>query len=82
MSKDAPFQSRIIVTGIGGSEEQRCSTLSSMSLGPIVYQNTFACVSPSLTADNFVLVGYDFLKQFDFVFDYPEDLFIMKPHGQ
>ena len=60
---------------------QRCSNVASIALGPIVYQSSYACVSPSLTGD-FVIMGYSFLKNFDYVFDYPEGVMILKPHAQ
>jgi Aspartyl protease len=73
-------QSHIMVTGVGGQELESCSTVSSISLGPINYQGTYACTSPSITGDN-IIVGYDFLKNFDLLFDYHDGLLMLKPHA-
>jgi predicted aspartyl protease len=76
------MQSHVVAEGVGGTREvQRCSNVASIALGPIVYQSSYACVSPSLTGD-FVIMGYSFLKNFDYVFDYPEGVMILKPHAQ
>jgi predicted aspartyl protease len=74
------MNSHVVVQGVGGTEVESCSTISSISLGPIIYQSTYACVSPSMSGDN-IIVGYDFLRNFDFVFDYREGLIILKPHA-
>jgi len=75
------LNSHQVVRGVAGTEVQRCSTVSSIALGSITYQSTFACVSPSLTGDE-IYMGYSFLRNFDFVFDYPQGLLILKPHAQ
>lgn len=74
-------QSHIIAVGVGGEELESCSTVSSIALGPINYQGTYACTSPSIHGDN-IIVGYDFLKNFDMVFDYHDGLLLLKPHAQ
>ena len=76
------FESHLVMEGAGGEETPvKCSTIQSIALGPIAYQSTFACFSPRMTGDQ-IIVGYDFLKQFDYIFDYREGLIIMKPHAQ
>lgn len=75
------IQSHIIVTGIGGPEVESCSSVSSIALGPINYQSTYACTSPSIQGDN-IIVGYDFLKNFDMLFDYHDGVLVLKPHAQ
>jgi Aspartyl protease len=55
-----------------------CNTVDSLSLGPIVYEGQTACEWPF--ASNYVLLGYDFLKHFDFVFDYPHGRMFMIPN--
>lgn len=72
--------SHVVVTGIGGQEVESCSTVASIAIGPIVYQGTYYCVSPEVKGDN-IIVGYDFLRHFDFVFDYPAGLLVLKPHA-
>lgn len=74
------INSHIVVMGVGGPEVEACSMVDSIALGPIVYQGTYYCESPSLNGDN-IIVGYDFLKNFDFVFDYREGLIVLKPHA-
>ncbi len=74
------LQSHIEVMGVGGPEIESCSTVSSIALGPINYQGTYACTSPSITGDN-IIVGYDFLKNFDLLFDYHDGILVLKPHA-
>lgn len=64
--------------GIGGSEIEHCGKLSSLKLGPINYRPVPACDSPSFST-NEILVGLDFMKAFNYVFDYPEDMVLMTP---
>jgi predicted aspartyl protease len=73
--------SHVVICGVGGCETEACSTVSSISIGPITYQSTYACISPSLTSDD-LIVGYDFLRNFDFVFDYRDGILVLKPHPQ
>jgi hypothetical protein len=75
------IQSHLEVTGVGGTEVETCSTVNSIQLGPINYAGTYACTSPSISGDN-IIVGYDFLKNFDMLFDYHDGLLILKPHSQ
>ncbi len=55
-----------------------CGTLESLTIGPITYADQAACEwgFPS----NDVLLGYDFLKHFDYVFDYPHGRMYMTPN--
>jgi hypothetical protein len=73
------LQSHPIVGGAGGFEVERCGHVDSLVLGPIVYQQPPACESGSFSGRD-VLVGYDFLRHFDYVFDYPHGHLIMIPH--
>lgn len=41
----------------------------SLTLGPIVYAIEMACEWDF--ASNYILLGFDLFKHFDFVFDYP-----------
>ncbi len=81
LSKQTYYQSHMVIEGVGGREEVPCSTISSIAIGPIDYQSTQACVSRTIGSDSIIL-GYDFLRQFDYVFDYREGLIMMKPHAQ
>jgi predicted aspartyl protease len=64
--------------GVNGSETARCGRLQSLELGPIVYRPVPACASPSFS-HNDVLVGLDFIKAFNIVFDYPDGYLLMMP---
>jgi hypothetical protein len=75
------INSHVVICGVGGCETEACSTVSSIALGPITYQSTYYCESPSLTGD-YILVGYDFLRNFNYVFDYRDGILMLKPHPQ
>lgn len=66
------------VSGTGGVEREECGRLDSISLGPVVYQNAPACKSPSMDANN-AIVGFDFIKHFNIIFDYPHGQMLMIP---
>ncbi|MBV8067863.1 MAG: aspartyl protease family protein [Candidatus Eremiobacteraeota bacterium] len=54
-----------------------CGNLESLTLGPIVYSGQSVCL------DNFggdMLLGYDFLKHFDYVFDFPHGRMFLTPN--
>jgi hypothetical protein len=68
----------MFVGGVGGSEEWHCGKLKSLALGPVRYQTPAACDSPSF-ARNEILVGLDFMRAFNYVFDYPDGLVVMMP---
>jgi hypothetical protein len=66
------------ISGLGGSELVHCGKLKSLALGPVRYTTPTACDSPSF-ARNEILVGLDFMRAFNFVFDYPDGLIVMIP---
>lgn len=54
-----------------------CGNIQTLEVGPIKYSGQSVCL------DNFggdMLVGYDFLKHFDYVFDYPHGRLILTPN--
>jgi Aspartyl protease len=55
-----------------------CGNLDTLAIGPITYAGQAVCIwgFPS----NFMLLGYDFLKHFDYVFDYPHGRMFMTPN--
>ncbi|MFZ0033237.1 MAG: pepsin/retropepsin-like aspartic protease family protein [Candidatus Cybelea sp.] len=55
-----------------------CGNLESLTIGPIVYKGQPVCLE-SFRAD-YMLLGYDFLKHFDLVFDYPHGRMFMMPN--
>ena len=73
------LSSHVWIGGVGGDEEVECGRVSEIALGPIVYQNPATCMSHNFSGHE-ALIGFDFLKHFDYIFDYPEALIIMTPH--
>lgn len=55
-----------------------CTNINTLSIGPIVYAGESACEYGM--SSNYMLVGFDFLKHFDFVFDYPHGRMFMRPN--
>ncbi|HZO94528.1 MAG TPA: retroviral-like aspartic protease family protein [Candidatus Baltobacteraceae bacterium] len=66
------------ISGINGSEVDPCGKLQSLNLGPIRYAPVPACASDSM-ARNEVLVGLEFIRSFNTVFDYPDGYLVMTP---
>ena len=62
--------------GVGGMEIEHCGRLDSLKMGPIVYKPVPACDSPSF-GRNEVLVGLDFMKNFNYVFSYPDGIVVL-----
>jgi hypothetical protein len=60
----------------GGSEIDDCGVLGSIEIGPIVWQSPGACFSGSMGSSE-SLIGYDFLKNFNITFDYPDGKMLM-----
>lgn len=61
-----------------GLKIPECGVLSSLAIGPITYANEQACDAGF--AANYMLLGFDFLKHFDYVFDYPHGRMFMSPN--
>ena len=66
------------IYGVNGNETVHCGQLQSLELGPVVYRPVPACASLSM-AHNDVLVGLDFIRAFNVVFDYPDGYMLMMP---
>jgi predicted aspartyl protease len=66
------------VSGAGGVEREFCGRLDSVSVGPVVYQNAPACQSPSMERND-AIVGFDFIKHFNIIFDYPHGQMLLIP---
>ncbi|MBV9646890.1 MAG: retroviral-like aspartic protease family protein [Candidatus Eremiobacteraeota bacterium] len=60
----------------GGYEVDACGVLSSIEIGRITWQNPGACYSGSVGTDE-SLIGFDFLKNFNMTFDYPDGKIVM-----
>jgi predicted aspartyl protease len=65
-------------SGVGGVEREECGHVDSISVGPIVYQNAPACKSRSMSGNN-AIVGFDFIKNFNIIFDYPQAKMLLLP---
>lgn len=73
------FQSHVAIAGVGGYELDGCGHLESLTLGPIVYQGPPACSSGSFGGRD-TLLGFDFVRNFNYIFDYPESTIVFIPH--
>ena len=68
------------IGGIGDSYVVTvCGPMARIDVGPFVYTATEACETPGWGLHD-GLIGYDFLKHFDYVFDYPHGMMYMTPH--
>jgi hypothetical protein len=69
-----------VIEGVGnGIEYVRCGPLNRVQVGPFTYTGLQACESHDISLHD-GLIGFDFLKHFDYVFDYPHGVFYMIPH--
>lgn len=66
------------IEGVSGVEATNCGALGKLQVGPISYDNEIACETGALDT-NQLLVGIDFLKHFNMLFDYPRGLLILEP---
>jgi hypothetical protein len=74
------LNSNAIIEGVGGQEDRvYCGTLDKITLGPLVYTGMSVCESYQQSLHD-ALVEFDFLKHFDYIFDYPRSEIIMIPH--
>lgn len=75
------LQSHLYFGGVAGTDFQpaECGHLDSLALGPIQYAGVNGCSTYDLSGRD-VLVGFDFLKHFNIIFDYPRARMIMIPH--
>jgi hypothetical protein len=76
---DAFLGGNAFIGGIGGYEATTCGPLARLAVGPFIYTGTEACESPNWGLRS-GLLGYDFLKHFDYLFDYPHGVLYMTPH--
>ncbi|MBV8244466.1 MAG: retropepsin-like domain-containing protein [Candidatus Eremiobacteraeota bacterium] len=75
--------SHLAIGGIGGGYEVgECGNLDNISVGPIVYDHVPACSVHGAVAERQILVGLDFLKGFNMLFDYPDSYLILIPRKQ
>jgi predicted aspartyl protease len=66
-----------------GNVPARCSRLNQIEIGPYRYQNVETCfASASVFGRDGGLIGFDFLKHFNWTFDYPESKLVLTPNGK
>jgi hypothetical protein len=59
-----------------------CSRLQNVSVGPIRYENGETCFgSARAFGEKGGLIGLDFLRHFNWTFDYPDGKFVLTPNG-
>lgn len=73
MSSDFAKKRHLTLARVG------CEPINSLTIGPITYAGQMVCTwdFPS----NYMLLGFDFLKHFDYVFDYPQGRLYMSPNA-
>lgn len=68
------------VGGVGeGYTVTVCGPMARVAVGPFIYTGTEACEASGWDLHS-GLLGFDFLKHFDYVFDYPHGVLYMVPH--
>lgn len=75
------IQSHLYFEGVAGVDFQpaECGHIDSLTLGPITYGGANACSTYDLNGRD-VLVGFDFLKHFNIIFDYPHARMVLIPN--
>ncbi|MEA2690437.1 MAG: hypothetical protein QOD51_3044 [Candidatus Eremiobacteraeota bacterium] len=78
------FTSVVYFGGVdgGGAEPAKCVRLNEVQVGPYRYQKALSCFAPN---DAFGvdggLIGFDFLRHFNWTFDYPHGHVVLTPNG-
>lgn len=61
----------------------RCSRLNEIAVGPYRYENVETCfASAKVFGADGGLIGFDFLRHFNWTFDYPEAKLVLTPNGK
>jgi predicted aspartyl protease len=74
----------IFFTGVDGVSQipASCSRLNELVVGPYRYQNVETCfASASVFGRDGGLIGFDFLRHFNWTFDYAESKLVLTPNG-
>jgi predicted aspartyl protease len=85
LSNGATFESFVTFGGVDGvgAERAKCVRLNEIQVGPYRYQKAMSCFAPNDTfGTEGGLVGFDFLRHFNWTFDYPHNRVILTPNGQ
>ena len=84
MSAGELIEDHVEVTGVDGTGEHSlpCARLQQVLVGPYRYENSPVCFgNASFFGPNGGLVGFDFLRHFNWTFDYPESKLVLTPNG-
>ena len=85
LSNGMSFEDKQYFGGVDGSaaEPAKCVRLNEVQVGPYRYQKALSCFAPN---DAFGLdgglIGFDFLRHFNWTFDYPHSRVVLTPNGQ
>ena len=75
--------SQTIFGGVDGAGDQlaSCSRLNEMQIGPYRYQQALSCFAPNdAFGTDGGLIGFDFLRHFNWTFDYPDGTVVLTPN--
>ena len=65
-----------------GAEPARCVRLNEILIGPYRYQKALSCFAPNdAFGSEGGLIGFDFLRHFNWTFDYPHGKVVLTPNG-
>jgi Aspartyl protease len=78
------FQSSEVFAGVDGAGafEAFCARINQMMVGPFRYENSKVCFGDPKAFDiDEGLIGFDFLRHFNWTFDYPEGKVVLTPNS-
>jgi hypothetical protein len=78
------FEQKMSFAGVDGTGEREwpCSRLNLISVGPYRYESSLVCFAdPDVFGENGGLIGFDFLRHFNWTFDYPDGKLVLMPNG-
>jgi predicted aspartyl protease len=72
-----------IFRGVDGLVRAKCSRLSLVEVGPYKYEKAETCFAETnVFGPEGGLIGFDFLKHFNWTFDYAESKLVLTPNGK
>lgn len=71
-----------VFAGVDGRIGARCSRLGLVEVGPYRYENAETCFAGGSFGNDGGLIGFDFLKHFNWTFDYAESKLVLTPNGK
>jgi hypothetical protein len=80
---DTSLAAHLPFSGVSGSYGiGDCGNLEKISFGSIVYEHAPACQVRQAVSDREIIVGLDFLKGFNLLFDYPDSYLVLIPRNK